>query len=197
MQSFKYFQKERYLLLLNIDCSYNITNINFYVKVVTFIQISWLKCRVQKLLECPRLWTSQEFLTSSWGRDCPTAMRSSSSRRARMSHSRWLWKLFWKKVVELNFIIFQQFCRSFEDSSDFSLAGEGSIEHSKKEQKIIVYSRQSKHYLEYLILTLWCNFQSDVPQNKLRHSQTRLFFLQIYNLERRLTQEMKKEKLWF
>ena len=40
MQSFKYFQKERYLLLLNIDCSYNITNINFYVKVVTFIQIS-------------------------------------------------------------------------------------------------------------------------------------------------------------
>ena len=59
-----------------------------------------------------------------------------------------------EKVVELNFIIFQQFCRSFEDSSDFSLAGEGSIEHSKKEQKIIVYSRQSKHYLEYLILTL-------------------------------------------
>ena len=55
------------------------------------LQISWLKCRPKKLLECPKLWTSQEFLTSSWGRDCPTVMRSSSSRRARMSHSRWLW----------------------------------------------------------------------------------------------------------
>ena len=63
-----------------------------------------------------------------------------------------------KSHQSLDFIIFQQFCRSFEDSSDFSLAGEGSIEHHKKEQKIIVYSRQSKHYLEYLILTLWCNF---------------------------------------
>lgn len=33
-------KREKILFLINIDYFYNITNVNFYVKVITFIQIS-------------------------------------------------------------------------------------------------------------------------------------------------------------